>query len=104
MSAYEKRRRVFVRFAAGPTWQSGRPEEQPGWDAHNDFVDDLRARGNFVMGGPFSDNSGSMTLFEGVTPEEAKQIVASDPFVLNDVFVLEEVREWTIYVDELTST
>ena len=45
-----------------------------------------------------------MTLFEGVTAEEAKQIVASDPFVLNGVFVLEDVREWTIYVDELTST
>lgn len=33
MSAYEQRRRVVVRFAAGPTWQSGRPKEQRGLDS-----------------------------------------------------------------------
>jgi uncharacterized protein len=100
---YEKRRRVVVRFSAGPTWTSGAPEEQPGWDAHNDFVDDLVARGVFVMGGPFSDYTGSMTVFEGLSIDEVTHAVQADPFVQNGVFVLDDVREWTIYVDELTS-
>jgi uncharacterized protein YciI len=96
------RQRVIVRFRAGPAWKSGGVREQPDWDAHAEFVDDLVARGTFVMGGPFSDNSGSMSLLEGVTAAEAERLVADDPFMKNGVFVLDEIREWTIFVDELT--
>ncbi len=93
--------RVLVRFRAGPTWTSGPPDDQPGWDEHAAFVDDLVERGLMVMGGPFSDSSGSLMLFEGVGEDEVRRLLADDPFVLNGVFVIEEVREWTIFVDEL---
>jgi uncharacterized protein YciI len=96
------RQRVIVRFRAGPTWKSGGVREQPEWDAHAEFVDDLIERHIFVMGGPFSDDSGSMSLLEGVDAAEAEQLVADDPFMKNGVFVLDEIREWTIFVDELT--
>jgi uncharacterized protein YciI len=96
------RQRVIVRFRAGPTWKSGGVREQPEWDAHAEFVDDLIERGIFVMGGPFSDDSGSMSLLEGVDAAEAEQLIADDPFMKNGVFVLDEIREWTIFVDELT--
>lgn len=91
-----------MRYAAGPLWHDGPPEDQPGWDAHNDFVDGLIARGVFVMGGPFSDYSGSMVLFEGPSAEETRALVEDDPFVKNGVFVIDDVRDWTIYVDELS--
>jgi uncharacterized protein YciI len=94
--------RVLVRFRAGPTWTSGPPEEQPGWDEHAVFVDDLIARRIFVMGGPLTDHSGSESLLENVGEDEARELVAGDPFVLNGVFVLEEVRSWNVDVDELT--
>jgi uncharacterized protein YciI len=94
--------RTFVRFRAGPTWESGPPEDQPGWDEHAAFVDDLIERGTFVMGGPFADYSGSMSLLEGVGEDEARELVARDPFVQNGVFELEDVRAWNVYVDELT--
>jgi uncharacterized protein YciI len=55
------------------------------------------------MGGPFADNSGSMSLFEGVSADQARRIVAADPFVANGVFVLDDVREWDVFVDELTA-
>jgi hypothetical protein len=42
--------RVVVRFRAGPTWETGPPEEQRDWDAHEVFVDDLVERGTIVMG------------------------------------------------------
>ena len=93
--------RVFVRFRAGPTWTSGPPEEQPGWDEHAAFVDELIANGTFVMGGPLADYSGSLNLLENVGEEEARALLACDPFVLNGVFELEDVRAWNIYVDEL---
>jgi uncharacterized protein YciI len=96
--------RVVVTFRAGPAWTSGPPEEQPEWDAHADFVDALIDAGTFVMGGPFSDYSGSLTLLEGVTAAEAETLVAGDPFVANGVFVLDSIRDWTVYVDELSRT
>jgi uncharacterized protein YciI len=94
--------RVVVRFRAGPTWKSGPPEEQPGWDEHAAFVDELVDRGTFVMGGPFADYSGSLTLLEGVDEAAARELIARDPFVENGVFVVDDVRPWNVYVDELT--
>ena len=95
-------RHVIVRFRAGPTWEPGGPvREQPGWDEHAAFVDALVERGTIVMGGPYSDNSGTMMLLEGVDAAEAERILADDPFIENGVFLLEEIREWTVFVDEL---
>ena len=94
--------RVLVRFRAGPTWTSGPPEEQPGWDEHAAFVDDLVARGTMVMGGPFADNSGTVIVLENVGEAEARELVAADPFVANGVFELDDVHAWNVYVDELT--
>ena len=96
------RMRLMVRFRAGPTWTSGSVREQPDWDAHAEFVDALIERGTFVMGGPFSDNSGSMSLLEGIDADEARRLIEDDPFMKNGVFVLEEIREWNVFVDELS--
>jgi uncharacterized protein YciI len=94
--------RVVVRWRAGPTWTSGPPEDQPGWDEHAAFVDELMERGIFVMGGPYSDYSGSHTLLENVTEDEARELVLQDPFVATGVFELDDVRAWNVYVDELS--
>jgi uncharacterized protein YciI len=94
--------RMLVRFSAGPTWTSGPPDEQPGWDDHAKFVDELIARGTMVMGGPFTDHSGSLSVLENISEDEARELLARDPFVVNGVFVLEDVRAWNVYVDELT--
>jgi uncharacterized protein len=94
--------RVIVRWRAGPTWTSGPPEEQPGWDEHAEFVDDLVARGIFVMGGPLADHSGSFSILENIGEDEARDLVLRDPFVANGVFELEEIRAWNVYVDQLT--
>ena len=94
--------RVLVRFGAGPTWTSGPPEKQQGWNDHAAFVDDLVARGTMVMGGPFADYSGSLIVLENVGEDEARALVARDPFIVNGVFVLESVHTWNVYVDELT--
>jgi uncharacterized protein len=96
--------RVLVRFRAGPTWTSGPPEEQPGWDEHAAFVDTLVAEGTMVMGGPLADYSGSVIVLENLGEDEARAVLTRDPFVLNGVFVLEDVRAWNVYVDELTGS
>jgi uncharacterized protein YciI len=100
-----ERSRVLVRWKAGPTWERGQSiREQPGWEEHAAFIDDLVERGIFVMGGPLRDNSGSLSILEGVDVEEARRIVLEDPFVANEVFVLDEILDWTIFVDELSGS
>jgi uncharacterized protein YciI len=99
----QTKQRVLVICNAGPAWGSGPPEDQPDWDAHADWVDALIDAGTFVMGGPLSDYSGSVSLLEGLTAAEAEELIATDPFVLNGVFVVGSVRDWTVYVDELSA-
>jgi uncharacterized protein YciI len=96
-------KRVIVEWKAGPTWASGNVDEQPGWDEHAAYIDELIDRGTFVMGGPLADNSGSVSLLEGVDEAQARELIATDPFVANGVFVLEAIREWNVFVDELST-
>ena len=94
-----RRRRLVARFRAGPAWGAGPPDAQPGWDEHERYIDRLVERGIVVMGGPFSDWSGAMVIFDGITREDARTVIDSDPFVGTGVFVLDDVFEWTKYVD-----
>ena len=95
--------RFLGRWRAGPAWTSGAVDDQPGWDEHAAFIDDLVERGIFVMGGPLADRQGSQSLLENVSEDEARALVLQDPFVENGVFELEEVRAWNVFVDELTA-
>ena len=91
--------RVVVRVAPGPAWISGLPEEQAGWDDHAEFVDALVERGVFIMGGPWAGRLGSMSVWEGMSADEVREVLQGDPFVRNGVFEIEDVADWTVYVD-----
>jgi uncharacterized protein YciI len=91
--------RVVLRLGPGPAWKEGLPEDQLGWDEHAKFVDDLIDRGHFVMGGPWVDRPGAMSLWEGMNAEEVRNVMESDPFILNGVNTIEDVADWTVYVD-----
>ncbi|HEY7705783.1 MAG TPA: YciI family protein [Gaiellaceae bacterium] len=91
--------RVVVRIAPGPAWTSGRPEDQAGWSEHAAFINDLIDRGVFIMGGPWTNRLGSMSLWEGMDAEEVRRVQETDPFVVNGVFEIEEIADWTVYVD-----
>jgi hypothetical protein len=54
-------------------------------------------------GRPFSDHTGAMLLLEGVSTEEARRVFDLDPFMKNQVFVVDDIRERTIFVDSPTA-
>lgn len=91
--------RILVRVSAGPTWDGGHIRDQPGWDEHALFVDALIDEGTFLMGGPLADNSGSIMLFRGLSRDQVGDVLESDPFVENGVFVVEEILAWSTIVD-----
>jgi hypothetical protein len=51
------------------------------------------------MGGPWTNRLGSMSLWEGMNAGEVRDVMQADPFVLNGVFEIADVADWTVYVD-----
>ena len=91
--------RVVLRVGPGPTWTSGLPEDQPGWDEHAAFINAQIDSGLFIMGGTWAGRLGSMSIWEGVNADEVRAVMQGDPFIQNGVFVIEDVADWTVYVD-----
>ena len=96
----------MVLFSAGPAWVSGRgSRQQPYWDGHAGFIDDLTERGLLLAGGPFGDESGAINIladaFERV---EVERLYAPDPFLVHGIFRLERIVPWLVFVDRWMST
>jgi uncharacterized protein YciI len=51
------------------------------------------------MGGPWTNRLGSMSIWEGMNADEVLDVMRSDPFVQNGVFLIEDCADWTVYVD-----
>jgi uncharacterized protein YciI len=54
------------------------------------------------LGGPFSDHSGGLILFEGDSLGHAQRLVARDPFLQEDLLQKHWVKEWTPDPSDLT--
>lgn len=62
---------------------------------HREYMDVLIAGDHLVAGGPFADGGGALFIYEVDSLEEARQIVAEDPYTKEGVFADCELREWT---------
>jgi uncharacterized protein YciI len=83
----------------GPEWDRSKPlEEQSGWDAHAEFMDDLVARGFIVLGGPVEDDVRTVHAFEAESAEQIRELLARDPWSESHLLV-ETIEEWTIRLD-----
>lgn len=90
----------MIRWAHGPAWVSGKTvRQQPYWDQHAVFMDALFERGMVVLGGPFADETGSLLIVEAESEREVTDIIAVDPFVVHDIFVLHDLKQWMLFLD-----
>lgn len=90
---------LFLR--PGSRWDKSKPlREQPLWDEHALFVDDLFDRGLIMLAGPFApEGTGAMVILNVDSIEEARAICAEDPWAHQDILVTDDAREWTIFLD-----
>ena len=89
---------VFMRH--GSRWDSDKPvREQAYWDDHAQFMDALFDAGEVVLGGPFADGTGSLVILNAESPEAARAIYRDDPWTKHDVLVVDDAKEWTIFLD-----
>ena len=92
-----------VTTAKGPNWDHARGiREQPFWDQHAAFADELAGRGVIILGGPVaSDNEEDIALLAVQAPSEEalRSVFAADPWAVHEVFRIKDVRVWTLWLD-----
>lgn len=74
--------------------------EQPLWDEHAAFIDQLVADGFILMGGPFPDEAGAMLIVNADDENEVREKLEGDPWIEHGVLKLESVKRWQIFIDE----
>jgi len=88
-----------VERRSGPEWDASRPlEDQPGWEAHAEFMDRLVDSGFVVLGGPLADEERVILVVEAASEEEVRATLARDPWSGTHL-VVASVEQWTIRLD-----
>jgi uncharacterized protein len=73
--------------------------EQPFWDEHAKFIDQLVDDGFVLMGGPLVDESGSLLILNAEDEDEVRDKLKNDPWTTHGILKLESVKRWEIFID-----
>src|SRR2546429_4127147 len=92
---------TFVTISsAGPNRDPSKgTREQPLWDEHAAFIDQLVAEGFILLGGPLVDEGGSMLIVNADDEMEVREKLKSDPWMKHGVLKLESVKRLQIFID-----
>src|SRR5436190_14379135 len=76
--------------SAGPNRDPSKgTREQPLWDEHAAFIDQLVAEGFILMGGPLIDEDGAMLIVNADDENEVREKLKNDPWMKHGVLKLE---------------
>ena len=93
---------TFLAFSsAGPNRDFSKDtREQPFWDEHAAFIDQLVEDGFILMGGPLVDEGGSLLILDANNENEVRDKLKNDPWMQHGILKLESVKRWQIFIDE----
>jgi uncharacterized protein YciI len=93
---------LFVAIsAAGPNRDFAKgTREQPFWNEHAKFIDQLVDDGFILMGGPLVDEGGSLLIFNAEDENEVRRKLKNDPWTERGILKLESVKRWEIFIDQ----
>jgi uncharacterized protein YciI len=93
--------RLFLAFRDhGPSWVPDVPtREQPLWDEHAGFMDDLFARARIVLAGPYADLSRALVILDAADAVEASSLLRGDPWEKAAILVPGQIIEWVVFLD-----
>lgn len=92
----------LVERVPGDEWERGvDTREQPLWDEHAAFMDDLFERGLVRLAGPIVDAGGeALSVMEGESEASLRELLAADPWCRDrDVLRVGRIRGWRIFLD-----
>jgi uncharacterized protein YciI len=86
--------------SAGPNRdRSMSTREQPLWNEHAAFIDQLVAEGFILMGGPLVDESGAMLIVNADDENAVREKLKDDPWYRHGILKLESVKRWQVFID-----
>ena len=92
-----------VTTAMGVNWNHARDiREQPFWDEHAAFADQLVARGFVILGGPIgsgADDDIALLAVEAADESAVYAVFDADPWRVHQVFRIKSVWPWTLWLD-----
>jgi uncharacterized protein YciI len=74
--------------------------EQPFWEEHAAFIDQLVADGFILMGGPLVDEGGSLLIFNAQDENEVREKMKNDPWLQQGILKQESIKRWQIFIDQ----
>ncbi|HEY2045581.1 MAG TPA: YciI family protein [Candidatus Udaeobacter sp.] len=92
---------TFVTISsAGPNRDLSKgTREQPFWNEHAAFIDQLVAESFVLMGGPLVDEDGAMLIVNADDESEVREKLKNDPWMKHGVLKLDSVKRWQIFID-----
>src|SRR5213593_3525142 len=91
---------IAISSAAHNRDQSKDTREQPFWDEHAAFIDQLVADGVVLMGGPLVDEGGSLLIVNAEDENEVREKLKNDPWFEHGILRLQSVKRWQIFIDK----
>ena len=77
--------------------------QQPFWDEHAAFIDQLVAERFIRMGGPLIDEAeiphGALLIVSAEDENEVREKLKNDPWFEKGILKLERVERWEIFID-----
>jgi uncharacterized protein YciI len=87
--------------SAGPNRDPSKcTREQPFWDEHATFIDQLVDEGFILMGGPLVDEGGSLLIINAKDENEVREKLKNDPWARHGILKLDSVKRWQIFIDK----
>ena len=74
--------------------------EQPYWDEHAAFIDELVDSGFVLLGGPLVDEGGAILVVYADGEDEVREKMKDDPWYQHDVLEIESIKRWEIFIDQ----
>jgi uncharacterized protein YciI len=79
---------VFHQYAVNPELTA---QHRP---AHRAYLSTLVEENRVVLGGPFTDDSGALIVYEADSPESVEMMIKGDPFFVAGVFQTWTLKPW----------
>jgi hypothetical protein len=83
-----------AKFAVLLTYGSDNEKRQAVRPSHRDYLRGLATDGKLLHAGPWADDSGSLIVYEAENLDEARAILAADPFTIEGIVTDSVIREW----------
>jgi uncharacterized protein YciI len=91
--------KFVVISSAGPKREHSKStRQQPLWDEHAVFIDQLVAEGFIFMGGPLVDEGGAMLIVNATDENEVREKLKEDPWYKQGILKLDSVKRWEIFI------